>query len=66
MDIESAPAALALTDYLLAFLAGGNAVAVAFENLLGNPADDGRFVLSPVELLQKLRFKLVDVTHRSL
>ena len=58
---KTAPAAFALTDHLRAFLAGSDTVAVAFEDFLGNPADDGRGVLGAVELLCELDFELFDV-----
>jgi hypothetical protein len=61
---RSPTARLALTLHLRAVLAGGDAVPIAFEDFLGNPADDRRFVFRAVELLQKLGFKLLDVCHR--
>ena len=60
---ETAAAALSLALHRLAFLAGGDAVPVAFEDLLGNPSDDGFRGLVAVELLHKLRFKVFDVAH---
>ena len=58
---ETAAATLPLSDHLPAFLAGGDAVAVAFEDFLGNPPDEDIIVLGFVEFLSKLRFKLFDV-----
>lgn len=60
---ETAVAAFSLALHRLAFLASGDAVSVAFEDLLGNPSDDGCRVLCAVELFQKLRFKVFDVAH---
>ena len=52
--------ALSLADYLAAFLAGGNAVPVAFEHFLGNPANDGSGVVSAIfKLCGKFRLKLL-------
>ncbi|MDB6021375.1 MAG: hypothetical protein JWQ04_1232 [Pedosphaera sp.] len=50
-----------LTNHHCALLAGGDAVTVAFEQLLGNPADDRRSVLGALELLYELRFEVCDV-----
>lgn len=58
---ETASAALPLSDHLRAFLAGGDAVSVAFEDFLRNPSDDGCGVLGSVELLQELLFELFDI-----
>jgi hypothetical protein len=60
---ETASAALPLTNHLRAFLAGGDAVAIAFEDFLGNPSDDGRRVLGALELLHKLLLELFDIRH---
>jgi len=60
---EAAAAALPLANHRCAFLAGGDAVSVAFEHLFGYPADDGRRVLGALELLHELLFELFDVRH---
>ena len=60
---KTAPAALPLADHLLALLAGGDAVSVAFEDFLGNPSDDGRRVLCALELADKLLLELFNVGH---
>lgn len=60
---RTATAALSFADYLLALLACGNSVAVAFEHFLGDPADDAVRVFRTVKLLSKLRFELCDVRH---
>lgn len=59
------PQFFSLALHRLALAAGGDAVSVAFENLLGNPSDDGFRSLGARELLQKLGFELFDVGHRS-
>jgi hypothetical protein len=60
---KTATAALSLPLHRLAFLAGGDAVPVAFEDFLGNPPSDGCRILVAVELLHQLRFKVFDVAH---
>jgi len=60
---ETAAAAFTLADHLGAFLPGGDAVLVAFEDFLGNPSDDGRRVLVALELLHKLLLELLNVSH---
>lgn len=62
---RTASAALPLADHLHAFLACGDTVAIAFEDFLRSPADDGRGVLGAVELFGKLDFELFDVCHVS-
>jgi hypothetical protein len=62
---RTAAAGLALADHLRAFLASGDAVAIALKYLLGDPADDGRRVFGTVELLGEFRFEVCDVRHRS-
>src|ERR1035441_2684474 len=58
---KTATAALTLADHLSALLAGGDAVAVAFEDFLGDPSDDGRSVLGSLKLLHELLFELFDI-----
>jgi len=60
---ETATAALPLANHLHALLAGGDAVAAAFEDLLGNPSDDGRRILGSLELVDELLFELFDIRH---
>ena len=55
---RTASAALALALHRFAVAACGDAVPVAFENLLGNPADDGVGRLGTDELFPKLGFKI--------
>ena len=43
------------------FLSGGDAVLVAFQDFLGNPADDGGGILFAVKLCDKLLLELFDV-----
>ena len=54
-------AALTLAADRSLFLAGGDAVLVAFEDFLGNPADDLLDGLATGELLGKLLLELFDV-----
>ena len=60
---KAAAAALTLADHLGPFLAGGDSVAIAFEDFLRDPSDDGRGILAPLELLHELLFELFDVRH---
>lgn len=43
------------------FLAGGDAVPVAFEDHFCDPADDSRVVLVAIELCDKLLLELLDL-----
>jgi len=63
---KAAAAALSLADHLGALLAGGDAVAVTFEDFLRDPSNDGCGILAPFELLLKLGFELLDIRHGSL
>ena len=58
---RTSAAALPLANHRSPFPSGGDAVPVAFQDFLGNPANDGRGVLIAVELSCKLRFELFDV-----
>ena len=58
---KTAPAALSLALHRSPFLAGGDSVPVAFQDLLGNPANHGCFVLFTVELCDKLLLERFDV-----
>lgn len=58
---ETATAALPLSDHLRAFLAGGDAVAVAFKKLLASPANDGSGVAAAFKFARKLALKIIDV-----
>jgi len=60
---EAFASALTLADQLGAFLAGGDAVPVAFEDFLGCPSDDGCRILGSLELLHELLFELFDERH---
>ena len=52
-------AALSLADHFGPFLAGGDAVAIAFEDFLRDPSNDGCGILAPFELLLELGFELL-------
>lgn len=60
---EAGSSALSLADHLGPFLAGGDAVSVAREDLLGCPPHDGGRILGALELLYELLFELFDICH---
>lgn len=60
---RSAASALTLALHDRAVLAGLDAVTVAFEDFLGHPSNEGGFVVLAVKLGDKLRFKLLNVSH---
>lgn len=60
---KAAAAALPLANHLRALLAGSDSVPVAFEDLLGNPSNDGRSVLAALELFDELLFELFNIRH---
>lgn len=61
---EVRSAALTLALHLHAFLACGDAVPIAFENPLGNPAEKRRIIVLAVEPCKELGLELLDVCHR--
>jgi len=60
---RAAPAALALALHRRATLAGGDAVAVAFEHALGAPADNRAGITFGVQLSSKFLLELFDERH---
>jgi hypothetical protein len=62
---KAAAAALSLADHLGALLAGGDAVAVTFEDFLRDPSNDGCGILAPFELLLEFCFEFLDIRHGS-
>jgi hypothetical protein len=63
---RTAAAALSLANHLCAFLAGCDAVSIAFEHFLGGPSDDCHGAIrTVVELFGKLCLKLLNECHCS-
>ena len=60
-----ASSALSLTLHRIALATGGDAVAIAFEDFLGNPTDNGIRCLVADELLGKLGLEVFEIRHFS-